>query len=315
MNQNGISALPEQASTMAPSIDGVYLFICAITILFTVLIYVLVVFFAVKYRKSPTNTVATPIEGNHKLETIWILLPTIICMIMFVWGTNVYFKTTHIPKDAVQYYGTGKQWMWKFQHPNGKREINDLHVPINTPIQISLTSEDVIHSFYVPAFRVKKDVLPGRYTGVWFTATKPGVYHLFCAEYCGTKHSQMIGSVIALEKADYEAWLNDGLTVKTAEQRGAKVFTDFKCSSCHSDQNSALGPSLSGLYGSEVMMQSGRMVKADDNYIRESILFPNKNIVKGYSAVMPTFHSQLSEDQIIDLIAYVKTLKNESVAQ
>lgn len=316
MNDNGLSALPIQASTMAASIDNVYLFTCAVTILFTVIIYVLVVYFSVKYRKSPTNKVATAIEGNHKLETIWVLLPTVICMIMFFWGTNVYFKAVHIPSDAIQYYGTGKQWMWKFQHPNGKREINDLHIPINTPIRISLTSEDVIHSFYVPAFRVKTDVLPGKYTGVWFNATKPGVYHLFCAEYCGTKHSQMLGSVVAMEKEDYEKWLQEGsVPTKTAEQRGLKVFSDFKCSSCHSDQDGALGPTLSGLIGSEVQLQNGRTVKGDDNYIRESLLFPNKHVVKGYSPIMPTFHSQLSEDQIIDLITYIKTLKTESVME
>ena len=236
-------------------------------------------------------------------------------MVMFAWGAQVFFHMTRPPKGAMEVYVVGKQWMWKLEHPDGTREINELHVPIGQPVKLIMGSEDVIHSFFIPDFRVKADVIPGRYNTLWFTATKPGRYHIFCTQYCGTKHSNMIGWVTAMDPADYQAWLASSAPAGTMVETGAKLFGDFGCATCHSEMAQARGPVLANRYGSEVALQGGGSATMDDAYIRESILNPQAKIVAGYQPIMPTFQGLVSEEQLLQLIAYVKSLSNAGGVQ
>jgi cytochrome c oxidase subunit 2 len=230
-------------------------------------------------------------------------------MSIFVWATDVYFKQYRMPKDALEVYVVGKQWMWKIQHTTGQREINELHVPIGRPVKLIMGSEDVLHSYYIPAFRVKADVIPGRYNTMWFEATRAGTYHLFCAEYCGTKHSGMIGSIIAMEPADYQTWLAGGPAEDSPVAAGEKLFQSQGCASCHQAGPTQRGPSLAGILGHEVKLQGGGTATVDDAYLRESIVLPQAKIVEGFAPIMPTFQGLLSEEQLLQLIAYVKSLK------
>jgi cytochrome c oxidase subunit 2 len=230
-------------------------------------------------------------------------------MIMFTWGAKVFFTAFRPPADAVEYYVVGKQWMWKFQHPQGKREINDLHVPIGQPIKLTMTSEDVIHSFFVPAFRVKADVLPGRYTTVWFEATKAGSYAIFCAEYCGTEHSRMGGTIHVMEPGDYEAWLAEGGAADERLLSGEELFAKYVCNTCHYPDSAARAPILNGVFGTQVALADGARVLVDENYVRESILNPTARVVAGYQPLMPTYKGQIGEEDLIQLIAYIKGLE------
>jgi len=252
------------------------------------------------------------------LEIVWTVIPLALAMVMFGWSTSLYFTLSRPPSDAIQMYAVGKQWMWKFQHPEGRREINELHVPLGQNVRLTMSSEDVIHSFFVPAFRVKQDVLPGRYTQVWFRATRTGTYHLFCAEYCGTQHSGMIGRVVVMEPHDYESWLagaGGGVPGQTLAQAGERLFTERACVTCHLESGQGPGPSLVGVPGSTVKLADGSSVVADDTYLRESILNPFAKLVQGYPPVMPPFQGQLSEEQLMQLLAYIKSLGAKTAAQ
>src|SRR5262245_53795418 len=236
-------------------------------------------------------------------------------MSVFAWGASVFFHINRPPDDTMDVLVVGKRWMWKLQHMEGRREINELHVPIGRAVRLTMTSEDVIHSFFVPAFRIKADVLPGRYTTTWFEATKRGTYHLFCAEYCGTEHARMIGRVVVMEPADYQSWLSGaraGSTVASGAvpmaSSGEEIFARLGCRTCHSDQAGALGPSLNELFGKTVTLSGGGTVRADEGYVRESILNPQAKIVAGYRPIMPTFQGQISEEEVLQLIQYIKTL-------
>ena len=299
---------PEQASTLASKVDSLYFFALAISAFFSVLIALSIFFLFIKFRRRRAGEVGSPIHGSLVLEVAWSIIPFIIAMALFAWGAIVYFDIVTVPGNATEYFATGKQWMWKFQHPEGQREINVLHIPVGETIKLKMTSEDVIHSFYVPAFRVKQDVLPGRYTTIWFEATKPGTYHLFCAEYCGSEHSLMGGSVVVMEPDDYQAWLDDAGPVASPEELGAALFDQYICSTCHEDDASGRGPSLNGIYGKEVLLADGRKVLRDDEYIRESILRPATHIVNGYPQIMPTFQGQINEVGVLQLISYIKSL-------
>jgi cytochrome c oxidase subunit II len=230
--------------------------------------------------------------------------------VIFFWGAIVFFKERTPPRDATEVYVVAKQWMWKIEHAEGQREINELHVPVGRDVKLIMTSQDVIHSFYIPAFRIKQDVLPGRYTVQWFRATKPGTYHLFCAEYCGTQHSGMVGDIVVMEPAQYESWINGGSTGPLSAS-GEKTFAELGCPTCHRDDGQGRGPSLAGVFGKPVLLMGGRTVTADENYIRESILDPGAKIVNGYAPVMPTFQGLVSEEQLNGLVAYVKSLASE----
>ena len=305
-----VQLTPESASTLSGQVDAIYLFGVFISVVFTALIFFLVVFLAVKYRRRKDGDVGVPIHGNNLLEIGWSVIPFIIMLVMFAWGTKVFFSLCRPPAQATEYYCVAKQWMWKFQHPDGHREINELHVPTGHPIKIIMTSEDVIHSLYFPAFRTKCDVLPGRYTSVWFQPTKPGEYHIFCAEYCGTQHSNMIGRVIVQQPREYELWLAGGKTsTMTPVARGEELFTALACVTCHREDTAVRGPGLAGLFGKHVQLANGSTVLADETYIRESILSPTAKVVAGFQPLMPTFQGQVAEDDLMSLIAYIKTLQ------
>src|SRR6187402_1647680 len=304
----GIPIFPEQASTFAKDVDALYFFILATCALFAIGVSIAVVVLGIKYHKTHDGEIGARIEGSLPLELLWSVIPTIIAMVMFGWGASVFYHLRRPPAEAMHIYAVGKQWMWKFQHLEGQREINELHIPVGRPIKVTISSEDVLHSLYFPAFRTKMDAIPGRYTELWFEAEKPGVYHIFCAEYCGTNHAGMIGNVTVLEPAAYQAWLQGGGMEGTLAQRGAKLFNDLACSTCHLDTGQGRGPSLKDILGKPVELQDGSTVVADEGYLRESILNSQAKIVKGFQPLMPTFQGLVSEEGLIALIEHVKSL-------
>jgi len=299
---------PDQASTVAGDVDALYFFLVAISAFFSILIAALVALFAIRYRRRSESERPAAIHGSLPLELTWTLIPLGIVLVIFVWSAEVYFKIHRVPKDAMQVNVVGKRWMWKIQHMSGRREINELHVPVGTPVKLTLTSEDVIHSFYVPAFRIKKDAVPGRYNTIWFQATRPGRYHLFCAEYCGTKHSGMIGSVFVMEPSHFQAWLAGGTPGLAPAAAGAKLFSDLACITCHRADTGARGPNLEGLFGKPVKLIGGASVVADESYLRESIVAPTAKVVEGYQPIMPTFQGIVSEEGLMQLVAYIQSL-------
>ena len=298
---------------MAWQVDGLYFLLIAVSAFFTLLIFFLIFVFAIKYRRS-VHPHPVPIEearcrSGARLDP---LLPLGICMIFFAWGSLIYFQEARPPKGAMEVYVVGKQWMWKFEHETGQREINQLHVPVGRDVRLIMGSQDVIHSFFVPAFRVKADVLPGRYTSIWFRATKPGSYYLFCSQYCGTQHSGMIGEVIVMEPTAYQAWLSGGGATGTMASNGQQMFQQLGCATCHRSDAQGRGLNLNGVYGKPVLLDDGRTVMADENYIRESILNPTAKIVAGFKPIMPSFQGQVSEES---LMALVKKLTLKSLGQ
>lgn len=304
---------PEQASTLAPRVDQLYWFIVAITAFFGILVTVLVVYFAVKYRTDDPMKIGARITGSIPLELAWSLIPFLITIVIFVWSADVYFQLYRPPDQTLDVYATGKRWMWKFQHLDGKAEINELHVPVGRPVKVTFTSEDVLHSLYFPAFRTKADAIPGRYSSVWFTATKVGEYHIFCAEYCGTKHSGMIGWVTVMEAADYQAWLS-GASEGPLSVRGERLFTELACNTCHVADGSGRAPSLVNKFGAQEQLATGQVVTVDESYIRESILNPQAKLVAGYQPLMPTFQGVVSEESVMALIEYVRSLQQAQSA-
>ena len=298
---------PEQASTFAPEVDALYLYLVLITLFFSTVISALIIYFAVKYRRRHADEVPRPNAGSLPLEIAWTILPLLISMTIFVWAASVFFKLYRAPRNATEIFVVGKQWMWKFQHPTGQREINELHVPVGQRIRLTMTTEDVLHSFFIPAFRIKSDVVPGRYTQAWFEATKTGRYYIFCTEYCGLNHSGMGGYVEVMEPAAYQQWLAGGASDSPAAQ-GQKIFQDRGCATCHQADQQGRGPMLQGLFGKQQPLQDGSAVTVDEAYIRESILNPQAKVVAGFQPIMPTYQGQLSEDQILQLIAYIRSL-------
>ena len=292
--------------------DAFYLFLVLITTFFSLLIAALILFFIIKYRKQPERE-AEQIHGSTLLEIVWTVIPLGISMVIFVWGARIYFHQMRPPTNSLEVYGVGKQWMWKFQYPGGQREINSLHVPIGRPVKVTLISQDVIHDFFVPAFRTKMDVLPNRYTYAWFTPDKVGTYHLFCSQYCGTNHSAMIGEVTVMTPENYAEWLASGKAEGSLAAQGEKMFQEFGCVTCHRPDSGARGPNLQGIYGRPVRLTDNRVVIADDNYIRESILQPNAKIVSGFQAIMPTFQGVVTEEQLIQITEYIKHLSEQGL--
>lgn len=299
----------QTASAFAEQWNHLWLYLLLVGVVMTVLIFAGVATFAIKYRRRPSNLKPTQIHGSYKLEIFWSIIPFLFMLVMFGWGTRLFFDLGEPPANAIDIYVTAKQWMWKIQHPEGQREIDELHIPVGRPVRVTLASEDVIHSFFIPAFRIKRDVVPGRYNQIWFTATKTGRYHLFCAEYCGTQHSGMTGWVTVMEPADYENWLAGGGAQGTMAQQGERLFTQLGCVSCHLTDAQGRCPSLRNVYGHPVRLDDGRTVLADDAYVRESILTPNAKIVAGYHKdIMPTFEGQVTEENLLQLLVYVKSL-------
>jgi len=315
MSTLGFRLFPEQASTMAGRVDQLYFFLLGISAFFAGLICILIIVFAIKYRRRSDDEQPRPITGNLSLEIFWTVVPLGVTMVLFVWGARLFFVTYYPPKDALEINVVAKQWMWKVQHPEGHSEINELHIPSGKPVRLVMTSQDVIHDFFVPAFRVKKDVLPGRYTTLWFEASKPGTYHLFCAQYCGTQHSGMVGRIVVMDPTAFQTWLGGGVSGGSMASAGEKLFQSLGCVTCHLPNDAGRGPSLVGILGKTVALQGGRSIVADENYVRESILEPNAKIVSGYQPIMPTFKGLVSEEGVMQILAYLKSLKREEGAQ
>src|SRR5580698_7195880 len=298
---------PPEASSIAPYADALYFFLILISIVGLAAVAAIVVTFSIRYRKE-MNPVATQIEGSTLLEATWTIIPLILFMICFVWGALLYFRIYTPPPNSMNIYVVGKQWMWKAEHPGGQHEINALHVPTGRPIQLTMISQDVFHSFSIPDFRVKREVIPGRYSTVWFEATTPGTYHIFCTQYCGTNHSVMIGEVTVLSPEDYQKWTQGSTSGMSLAQNGERLFATMGCNACHSGMAAARGPNLAGVYGSQLQLANGQNVQVNEAYLRDAILNPSQHITAGYTPIMPTYQGQISEDGLIDLVEYLKTL-------
>ena len=308
--QSWVPFVPDSASTFSWKVDAVYFYLSGITLFFTLLISAILIFFVLRYRRRSPYEIPRPTAGSHKLETLWSVIPFLIAMTIFGWASKVYFEQYSPPQNAMEVYVVGKQWMWKVQPSTGQREINELHVPIGRKIKLIMTSEDAIHDFFVPAFRMKADVVPGKYTTQWFEATKTGTFHLFCAEYCGMNHSGMIGSVIVMESREFDNWLSGNAGNTTPAVAGQQLFQTLGCVSCHgANGEGGRGPTLAGLFGRDVRLGNGQTVRADEAYIRESILNPQAKLVEGFGPIMPTFQGQVSEDQLVQLLAFIKSLQ------
>jgi len=301
--------IPPEASRIAPQVDALLVFMTLVSLVGLVLVGLLVTAFSILYRRE-RNPVATQIEGSTLLEATWTIIPLGLFLVMFVWGSVLYFRIYTPPPNAMNIYVVGKQWMWKAEHPGGQHEINSLHVPTGVPIQLTLISQDVFHSFSIPAFRVKREAIPGRYTSVWFEATTPGTYHLFCTQYCGTNHSAMIGDIVVLSPDGYKQWLAESTSGMSLAQNGERLFASLSCNACHNARPDARGPSLANVYGSKLALASGGTVLADDAYLRESILNPSQHITQGYAPIMPTYQGQVSEEGVISLVEYIKNLNS-----
>ncbi len=299
---------PDQASSFAQDVDTFALFMLAVSVISVAGILFFVVYFALKYRRRSETDRPPETHADYRLEATWIAIPFVLVMVMFFWAAKIYVHVNRPPSGAMQINVIGKQWMWKIQHPSGRREIDELHVPIGRPIKLVMTSQDVIHDFALPAFRTRHDVVPGRYLEEWFVPTELGVYDLFCNQYCGGFHSGMVGHVTVMTPEEYHAWTTGVVADEPPAVSGEKLFEQYGCVACHSDR----APNMAGLYGSRVLLDDGTIVVADDSYLRESILEPHAKIVAGYGFEMPTFKGQLSEEQIFDLIAFIKSLKDQT---
>jgi len=303
------SLYPPEASKIAPQMDALYFFMVLVSMIGMTIVVLLVIGFSILYSKK-RHPVAVQIEGSTLLEATWTIIPLGLFLIMFVWGALIYFRVYTPPANAMNIYVVGKQWMWKAEHPGGQHEINALHIPTGRPIQLTLISQDVFHSFSIPAFRVKREAIPGRYTSVWFEATKTGTYHLFCTQYCGTNHSAMIGDIVVLTPDDYKKWLNDSTSGMSLAQNGERLFASLSCAACHNGRSDSRGPSLAGVYGTRLNLANGQTALADEAYLREAILNPSEHVTQGYSPIMPTYQGQISEDGVISLVEYIKNLNS-----
>ena len=307
---------PEQASNFAPNVDALMAYITAVCLFFAVAITAAIILFFFKYHRKSSGDIGVPIHGDSRLEALWLVIPAVLALTMFAGGAVIYVQFRHPPLDTLDIYVIGKQWMWKSQQPNGLKEINELHVPIGRDVKLIMASEDVIHNFSIPAFRTKMDVVPGHYNTMWFRPTRAGRYHFFCSQYCGTNHAIMGGWVTVMEPSEYAAWLSGSSSAATDPVvAGEKLFAEKACTTCHYPDGKGRGPSLNGLYGKKVQLADGSTVTADDAYIRESILNPNAKIVAKYQPLMPAFQGQLTEEQLLSLMSYVKSLQAQSPSE
>jgi cytochrome c oxidase subunit 2 len=298
---------PPEASRIAPQMDALLFFMVLVSLIGLTVVVLLVTSFSILYSKK-RHPVAVQVEGSTLLEATWTIIPLGLFLVMFVWGALIYFRVYTPPANAMNIYVVGKQWMWKAEHPGGQHEINALHVPTGRAVQLTLISQDVFHSFSIPAFRVKREAIPGRYTTVWFEATEPGTYHLFCTQYCGTNHSQMVGDVVVMTPEGYKQWLAESTSGISLAQNGERLFASLSCAACHNARPDARGPNLANVYGSKLPLASGGAVTADEGYLRESILNPSQHVTQGYAPIMPTYQGQISEEGVIALVEYIKNL-------
>ncbi|HET7104958.1 MAG TPA: cytochrome c oxidase subunit II [Terracidiphilus sp.] len=300
---------PPEASKIAPQMDALFFFMVLVSLIGLTIVILLVVGFSVLYSRK-RHPEAEQIEGSTLLEATWTIIPLGLFLVMFVWGALLYFRIYTPPANAMNIYVVGKQWMWKIEQPGGQHEINSLHVPVDQPVQLTLISADVFHSFSIPAFRVKREAIPGRYTTVWFEATQTGTYHLFCTQYCGTDHSHMIGEVVVMTPDDYKKWLASSTSGYSLAQNGERLFASLSCNACHNAGPDARGPSLVNVYGSKLNLANGSQVLVDEAYLRQAILNPSQHITQGYEPIMPTYQGQISEEGVIALVEYIKNLNS-----
>ena len=298
---------PAAASNAATHVDYLISAFTAVTLLLTVPIFIAITWFALIYRKNRNVDRGHPADRNVAVEMSWMLIPFFLTLGFFAWGAQIFDVAKHPPANAMVIQGIGRQWMWKFEHPGGQAEINDLHVPTGQPVVINMISQDVIHSLYLPAFRVQMETLPGRYTQVWFTADRPGAYRLYCSEYCGTDHSVMDGEIYVMKPGDYQNWLNQSGSTQSLAANGKRLFANYGCTGCHGAAATVRAPSLAGLYEKPVPMADGGTLIADDTYLRDKILNPDHNLIAGYKQVMPSFNGIIPEEELIQLIAYIKS--------
>jgi cytochrome c oxidase subunit II len=308
-----------QATSAAPEVDFLIASLVLISCLVLALVFGLMLLYMFKYRAGSTADRGGASEKTWRLETAWTSATLLVFFGLFIWGADLYVRLFRAPADAMTIYVVGKQWMWKVQHPGGQREINALHLPAGQPVRLVMTSEDVIHDFAIPAFRIKHDVLPGRYEMLWFVANRPGTYHLFCTQLCGTGHAQMVGDIVVMPAPDFQSWLQQNAAGETLATAGKTLFIRHGCSGCHGiggvggkqSESIVNAPPLTGLYGSPVPLADGTMVTADDRYLRDTILMPEKTRVAGYPPAMPSFAGQISEEDLIKVVAYIKSLAPE----
>src|SRR5919201_4287622 len=299
---------PPQASTTSHEVDALFFALTLISLFFMIVIFLPIIFFSVKYRRGSSADRSNPKFGSLWIESGWTIGPILLSLVLFAWNALAYFRVERRPSNAIEVQVVGKQWMWKIQHAEGKREINELHLPVDRTVALTLTSQDVIHSFFVPAFRVKQDVVPGNYTSEWFKATRTGEYPIFCSQYCGTQHARMVGRVVVMQPQAYERWLKTGEQTESIMRTGERLFHDRGCSGCHAPNSKFHAPLLEGLYRNPVPLADGTMVTANDQYLRDSILQPAKQISAGYDNIMPSFSGHLSEEDLMALIAYLKAI-------
>lgn len=313
MNGAGMQLWLPGASTVSRNVDHLLWYLLLTTGFLTFAVAILVATLMVRYRRRFPDQVGIAVHSDL-LEWVWTIGTTVLFLSMFFWGAKVYLDLKRPPDNAVEVYTVGKQWMWTSEHLGGQREINELHVPVGQPVKITLTSQDVIHSFFVPAFRTKQDAVPGRYTTMWFTATRPGKYHLFCAELCGAKHSGMIGWIYAMEPRDFQTWLTSGAPEGSMASSGEKLFHQYGCANCHHFDGHGPGPLLTSLYGRRVQLNNGETVVADESYLRESILNPQAKVAFGFAPIMPSFQGQLTEQQLLQLLEYIRAMRTMDTA-
>ncbi|MBC7898648.1 MAG: cytochrome c oxidase subunit II [Saprospiraceae bacterium] len=307
--QSWVPLFPEQASTFAWQVDLLYFYLIIVSVAFSIPIVAAIFYFGVKYRERDKFATPEEMHGSIMLETVWSIIPFVVSMTIFLGGAIVFYNQFRAPDDAMEVYVVGKQWMWKLQHETGHREINELHVPVGRKVKLTMTTEDVLHDFSIPAFRTKADVVPGRYTYLWFEATKPGKYHLFCAEYCGLNHSGMGGFVYVMEQRDFDNWLSGNVSGQTPVEAGKDLFENkLGCASCHAGGPQQRGAKLEGIFNKDVKLVGGQTVIANEEYIRNSILNPGGQVVEGFQPIMPTFKGQVTEEQLVSLVAYIKSL-------
>jgi cytochrome c oxidase subunit 2 len=305
---------PAEASASAAETDYLIWSFTLLTLLLVVPIFIGITFFAVRYRDGRAVNRSFSEDRDRLLELGWMIIPFVLTLIFFAWGAVMFIGHKIAPANATEIQAIGRQWMWKFQHPGGQAEINDLHVPVNEPILINMISQDVIHSLYIPALRIQMETLPGRYTQLWFKADRPGAYRLLCTEFCGTDHSTMVGMLYVMTPADYGNWLTHAGSANSLATAGERLFSALGCSGCHTAGSQVRAPSLIGLYGQPVPQQDGGSKIADDTYLRDKILNPDSNLVAGYKQVMPSFKGIVHEDDMIRLIAYIKRLGTQTEA-
>jgi cytochrome c oxidase subunit 2 len=310
---NGLPFFPDRASTIAGQVDDLYFAWLVLSGVVALAVAGLIVWFAIRYRRGSAAERSVPDaalhdKSMHRIELAWTVVPLVLFLGMFAWSAEVYYRGVAVPKDALPIYVVAKQWMWHAEHPGGEREIDELHVPAGRPVELLMTSQDVIHSLSVPGFRIKQDVLPGRYTSLWFTADRPGEYHLFCTQYCGASHSHMVGRVVVMEPAAFQVWLAEHASAPTMAARGAQRYRQLGCDGCHGAQAAVRAPHLEGLFGQPVRLRDGRVVLADERFIRDAVLLPNRDVPAGYEATMPSFRGQIGEEDLLEIIEYVKSL-------